>query len=190
MAFYGASTPIIAKYDTDADTYSEGMVLARLVSTNVNPTYKEGSLAADDDSQAEYEKQFSYATVDAETDTLPIDAGKIIFGYQVSAGAGEDKDEVTFGGDDQANYIGYGFVVKQKIHGKPSYVANWLKKVLFTLSEESYTTAGDNITFTGNKISGRATIDKNGKWRTQKTFETQEAAIAYLKKKANITDSL
>ena len=190
MAFYGASTPIIATYDVDADTYSGGMVLAKLVSTNINPTYKEGSLAADDDSQSEYEKQFSYATVDIETDTLPVEAGKVMFGYQVSAGAGEDKDEVTFGGDDQAHYIGYGFFVTQKIHGKTSYVANWLKKVLFTLSEESYTTAGDNITFTGNKVSGRATVDKNKKWRTQKTFETQAEAIAYLKKKANITESV
>lgn len=128
MAFCGASTPIIAKYNVDTDTYSDGMVLAKLVSTNINPTYKEGSLAADDDSQAEYDKNFSYAAVDAETDTLPVEAGKIMFGYQVSTGAGEDKDEITFGGDDQANYIGYGIVVRQKVHGETSYVAIWLKK--------------------------------------------------------------
>lgn len=190
MAFCGASTPIIAKYNVDTDTYSDGMVLAKLVSTNINPTYKEGSLAADDDSQAEYDKNFSYAAVDAEIDTLPVEAGKIMFGYQVSTGAGEDKDEITFGGDDQANYIGYGIVVRQKVHGEASYVAIWLKKVLFTLSEENYTTAGDNITFTGNKISGRATITKNRKWRSQKTFTTLEEAIAYLKTKANITESV
>ena len=189
MAFYGANTPVIAKYDVDADTFSEGMVLAKLISTTVNPTYKEGSLAADDDSQSEYEKQFSYAAVDAETDTLPIEAGKVMFGYQVATGSGEDKDEITFGGDDQANYIGYGFVVRQKIHGKYSFVAIWLKKVLFTLSEESYTTAGDNIQFTGSKISGRATVTNKNKWKNQKTFGTQEEAIAYLKKKAGIVDA-
>lgn len=190
MAFYGANTPVIAKYDVDTDTYSDGMVLAKLISTTVNPTYKDGSIAADDDSQAEYEKHLSYASVDVETDTLPIEAGKMMFGYQVGTGSGEDKDEITFGGDDQASYIGYGFIVRQKVHGKYSFVAIWLKKVLFTLSEESYTTAGDNIQFTGSKFSGRASVTSKNKWRNQRTFGTQEEAIAYLKKKAGITESV
>lgn len=188
MAFYGLNTPIIAQYDPDTDTYSNGMVVAKLVSTNINPQYKEGSLAADDDSQAEYEKEFSYASVDIETDTLPIEAGKVIFGYEVGTGSGDEKDEITGGGDDQANYIGYGFIVKQKVHGKPSYVATWLKKCLFTPSEESYTTAGDSIQFASSKLSGRATLNSKGKWYNRKQFTTQADAIAYLKKKANITE--
>lgn len=188
MAYQGANTPYIAKLDVETGTYSDGMRCGKLVSTDVNPQYKEGSMAADDNSQSEYDKQFSHATVDIETDTLPIEAGKIILGYDVGTGSGAEKDEVTFGGTDTPNYIGYGWIVGQVIHGVHSHVAKLLHKCLFTPGEESYTTSGDNIQFTGHKLSGRASIDKNGKWKTEKKFDTWAEADAYLKKKLNITE--
>ena len=188
MAYQGLNTPYIAPLDVDAGTYSGGMKCGKLVSTNISPQYKEGSLAADDDSQAEYDKKLSYATVDLETDTLPIEVGKLMFGYEVGTGSGDEKDEVVFGDTDAPHYVGYGFIVGQTIHGVRSHVAKVLHKCLFTLGEESYTTSGDDIKFTGSKISGRASRDKNGKWKTEKVFSTHAEADVYLKKKLNITE--
>lgn len=188
MAYQGLNTPYIAQLDVDAGTYSGGMKCGKLVSTNINPQYKDGSMAADDDSQSEYDKKLAYATVDIETDTLPIEAGKVMFGYKVGTGSGDEKDEVVFSDTDAPNYIGYGFIVGQTIHGVRSYVAKILHKCLFTPGEESFTTSGDNIQFTGSKLSGRASRDKDGKWKTEKQFSTQAEADAYLKKKLNITE--
>lgn len=187
MAYLGLVKFAVSPYDVDADTYSGGKIAAKMVSMTINPTYKEGSLAADDDSQAEYKKEFSYADVQIETDTLPEEIVAMMFGHKIGTSSdGGEEGEMTYAGGDIAAYVGAGSIVRQVVHGKESWVATWLKKVQFTEQEENYTTAGDNIQLTGNKIQGRATLAKDGTWRTRKRFDTKDEAVAYIAKKGNI----
>lgn len=179
MAYYGLSHPVIAQLDTETGEYSNGMVLAKLVGTTVTPQTAEGSLYADN-AQSEYEKKFTKATVDAETDTIPVTAGKILFGHTTTG------DEETSKTGDLSNYVGYGFIGDEVINGTHKFTACWLPKVKFSEGEDAYTTTGESITFNTQKISGEATGNDDGVWRIRKKFDTEAEAQTYLEGKAGI----
>lgn len=186
MAYFGISQPVIAKYDPATNTYSDGMKLAKAVGTSVTPEYAEGSLYADN-AEAEHKKMFKSATVEAEVDTIPLKAGEILFGHSVT-----EKDSDSEGGEtsnikDSAGYVGYGFVGMETVDGKDFFTACWLPKILFAEGADSFTTAGENIVFNSQKLSGKAFGDKNGDWRIKEKFTDEAKAYAFLEKKANIT---
>lgn len=185
MAYYGLSHPVIAALDTEAGTYSKGMIVGKLVGTTVTPTYAEGSLYADN-AQCEHEKRFSKATVDAEVSTIPIAAGQILFGHKAGSETDAKSSEISNTAD-QPGYCGYGFVGTEVVDGTKSFTACWLPKVQFSEGDDSYSTTGENITFNTQKISGEALGDKDGVWRTKATFESEDAAYSWLKTKAGIT---
>lgn len=187
MAYYGLSHPVVAKYDTDKGTYSDGMIIGKAVGTTVTPQYAEGSLYADN-SQAEHEKRFSKATVDAETSTLPLKAGQLLFGHKAGTETDATQSEVS-GTADQASYVGYGFVGEEVVDGTHSFTACWLHKVLFSEGDDAFQTTGENITFSTQKISGEAMGDKSGNWRTKASFSTEDTAYSWLKTKAGITET-
>lgn len=187
MARYGASTVILASLDVETDTYSNGAVQSKLISVNVTPNFVEAPLYADDE-RAEYIKVFKDAGVDLETDTIPLTLGELLLGHKIGTGSGEDKDEETANKDDTANYVGLGFMGREVIRGKHQFCAVWLPKVQFSEGEDSYQTVGENLTLSGHKLSGSASSNNAGVWRQRKRFSTRAEALAYLKKKANITE--
>lgn len=180
MAYYGLSTIIIAKLDTSNDTYSQGMIMAKAVSVNVEPNYAEGSLYADD-KQAEYEKSFNYATVDLGVDTIPVEAGKLLFGRTDG-----DTGEVVSSSTDEAGYVGTGYINKEVVDGVRFYTGVWLTKCLYTEGADNAQTKTESITFNSQSLSGRALANSSNKWRIIKRCTTEAEALAWLKTKANI----
>lgn len=89
---------------------------------------------------------------------LPIEAAELLFGHTIDASKKSDISKTS----DSANYVGYGFVVMNTKGGVDSYTGVWLEKVLFTEGEESFTTSGDNITFSTPKLSGVAVGNEAG----------------------------
>lgn len=181
MAYYGLSKPYFAKLNLEAGTYSEGFRCGKAVGTDITPNYIEASLYGDDE-LAEYVKEFKDADVNVSTTEMPLEAASVLFGHKVD----KEKSEITYGADDQANYVGYGTYMKEVKDGVVKYPAVWLPKVKFSDSAESFTTKGDSITFVTPNFSGKASTDATGNWRYKKTFDTEEEAIAWLEEKVNI----
>lgn len=184
MAYFGLSKPVIAKYDPETKTYSKGMVLPGLVGTTVTPNSVEGSLYADNN-MSEHEEFFTYATVDAEMNDIPLQASEILFGHTVDA---EQKSEVSKS-TDESNIVGYGFCQEKSVKKVKSFVACWLLQVKFAEGADSAQTRGENISYGTPKLSGKAYADDTNVWREKREFATEAEAYEWLKTKAGITGS-
>ena len=174
MAYVGLRKPIIAKMNEDEKTYGKPFAFGKAIGVQVTPSYAEGSLNADD-AQAEYDKEFNYADVSLNTSTIPINAHEEMFGHKTS-----EDNEVTYNKDDQANYVGMGWVSVEKVDGVRSFVGNVLYKVKFTEPSEDYTTKGDSIEYKTPSISGRANANSDGDWKKTKKFTTEEEALEWI----------
>ena len=83
MAYYGLRYPYVGKYDAANDTYAVPTLSARAIAFTVTPNYAEGSLAADDDANSEYDKEFTDADVNLGTDTIPDAWREDMFGNDI-----------------------------------------------------------------------------------------------------------
>lgn len=189
MAYFGLSTPIIAKLDEKNNTYTDGFKCGKATGTSVTPNYNESSLYGDN-SLAEYVKEFSFADVTASVTELPAVAIEILFGHKVTKKGSGDNATVAIEYDvnDNANYVGYGFFASEIRDGKTYYSACWLPKVKFAEGADQYNTKGESIEFSAPELTGKAMADNSGKWRYIETeFTKTEDAIAWLYDKANMT---
>ena len=117
MAYYGLRYPYVGKYDAANDTYTAPTLSARAIGFTVTPNYAEGSLAADDDANSEYDKEFTDADVNLGTDTIPDAWRADMFGNEVDSESGE----IASNKDDNANYVGVGVIAPEKIRGVKSW---------------------------------------------------------------------
>lgn len=181
MAYYGLRYPYVGKYDPDNDSYTAPELSARAIAFSVTPNYAEGSLAADDDANSEYDKEFTDADVTLGTDTIPDTWREDMFGNTVTSG------EIASNKDDNANYVGVGVVAPEKIRGAKSYVAVFLPLVKFTEPGDDFETKGSSITYKTPSISGKAKADADGNWRYRESFPSEAAAKAYILGKFGVT---
>lgn len=181
MAYYGLRYPYVGKYDPDNDSYTAPVLSARAIAFSVTPNYAEGSLAADDDANSEYDKEFTDADVTLGTDTIPDTWREDMFGNTVTSG------EIASNKDDNANYVGVGVVAPEKIRGAKSYVAVFLPMVKFTEPGDDFETKGSSITYKTPSISGKAKADADGNWRYRESFPSEAAAKAYILGKFGVT---
>lgn len=172
MAFVGLRKPFIGKR-TDKKTYEEPFLFGKAIGVTINPSYAEGSLNADDE-QAEYDKEFLYADITLNTNTIPLEGHEVMFGHEVT------EKNVKFNKDDQANEVGIGWVSVEKVDGKRSFVGNFLYKAKFSEPSNEYATKGESIEYKTPSISGRASADEDGDWKEFEICESEEAAIAWI----------
>lgn len=183
MAYYGLRYPYVGKYDADNETYTTPTLSARAIAFTVTPNYAEGSLAADDDANSEYDKEFSDADVNLGTDTIPDVWRADMFGNDVDSQSGE----VASNKDDNANYVGVGVIAPEKIRGVKSWVAVFLPLVKFTEPGDDFETKGSSITYKTPSIAGKAKCDESGNWRYRKRFTSEAEAKAYILGKFGVT---
>ena len=176
MAYVGLRKPIIAGLKDDGTTYNTPFACGKAIGINVTPTYAEGSLYADDE-KAEYDKEFIYADVTMNTSTLPIQAHKEMFGHAVT-----EETEVTYTTDDEAKYVGMGWISVEKENGARKFVGNFLPKVKFGEPAGDYSTKGENVEYKTPSISGQAIANTEKKWKRTKTFDTEAEALDYINK--------
>lgn len=175
MAYVGLRKPIIAQLKSDG-TYDDPFAFGKAIGLQVTPNYAEGSLYADD-SQAEYDKEFSYAEVTLNTSTIPIVAHEKMFGHTVT------EKNVRFNGDDQNNDVGVGWISVEKVNGVRSFIGNFLNKVKFSEPSEDYATRGESIEYKTPSITGRASTVDGGRWKETETFTTEAEAKNWIYKK-------
>lgn len=181
MAYVGLRKPIIAEMKGEK-TYGEPFAFGKAVGLQVTPNYAEGSLNADDE-QAEYDKEFNYAEVTLNTSTIPIEAHKRMFGHKVD----EASKNVVFNKDDQAGYVGQGWISVEKVNGKRSFVGNILYKVKYSEPSEDYATKADAIEYKTPSITGRALPAEDGDWKETQSFETVQEALNWIYEKLGYT---
>lgn len=177
MAYVGLRKPIIAPWIGNK-TYGEPFAFGKAIGVQVTPNYAEGSLMADDE-QAEYDKEFNYAELTLNTSTIPIKANNIMFGHTVD----EERKNVRFNKDDQASYVGQGWISVEKVDGKRSFVGNILYKAKYSEPADDHTTKGDSIEYKTPSISGRASSDDDGDWKETQSFETAAEALNWIYEK-------
>ena len=133
MAYVGLAKPTVAKLDESAGTpkYTDGFTCGKAMALDISPQYAEGSLFADN-KKSEYDKEFKYADVTLGTDTLPIQAHKVMFGHEVSK-EGESGTSIKNRTTDSSNYVGLGIYMDEKVDGLKKYVAMWIYKVKFAV---------------------------------------------------------
>ena len=184
MAYIGLAYPTIAKLDPATDTYSDGFRMGKAVSVNINTNYNEANLPGDN-VIAETVKEFRDGTIDLGITTIPIEAYETVFGHTVTPG--EDGTLIVDKTDDVPNYVGVGLVKEELVDGKKSYIAMWIKKVLFTESGENAQTKGETISFQTPTITGTVLALADKTWRERKIFDNEADAIAYIDEQAGIT---
>lgn len=137
MAYVGLRKIFMAPWMGD-NKYGEKFGFGKAIGLQVNPSYAEGSLYADD-KQDEYDKEFSYADVNLNTNTIPIMAHTAMFGHTKE----ENKTEITFKSSDQSKYVGMAWISVEKVNGVRKFVGNFLCKVKFSEPSEDYATKGE-----------------------------------------------
>lgn len=196
MATIGLSKPYYAKYNyeelTGKVTYSDGGLMGKLVEMSNEPETTEDSNLYADNGVAESERAFSGGSVSFTTDHFTQEVTKAILGVKeqaVTVDGAEGVKELVFDDDQNAPYLGVGYIVKGKKNGQHVWRAVVLCKVMFSIPSESATTQGESIEWQTPELS--ATIMKSDEgahpWRRQADFTTEALAEAYIKNILNIT---
>lgn len=183
MPNFGLSKPWIAKYNPNANSYSDAFKCGKAMNTAVTPNHNEATLFADNQPD-ETVSEFKNANVTLGVNTMPLKAALIMFGHTIK----EDGTEIHKSSD-SASYVGYGFIVAERTDGEKKYRACVLRKVLFKEGEESYETKGDSIVFKTPSISGTALPVDDGEWRVKSPiFDTEDEADLWIQKKFNVKE--
>lgn len=182
MAKYGARKSFWAPWaketpDTDPNklpAYGEKKSFGELNKVTDNLNFIEGTLPGDD-RRVLYEKRLNGGTVDAESVHIPVaDAAEML-------GASFDEEMgMAYGDEDEAPYIGYGFLTHHLGKGKHYYQTVFYPMLKAKPTSGSYDTRGDSITFATDKMSFALDVPACGKYKVEKDFSTEAAAEAYL----------
>ena len=172
----GFSKPYVATYSNAGSvvTYSNGQLLARGVSVNLQPESAEDNNFYADNIVAESAAgEFIGGTVELEVDGLFRDTEDLIFGAPAAVDG--------WVGDGDANSIpfcGVGFIVRWMSDGVTKYQPVVLPKVKFNIPEEERATQEDEIDWQTTTISATLMRDDtaNHNWRYRGGSFTTEAA--------------
>lgn len=191
MATYMAKNPVIAPITAETDgaapTYGTGMKIGDLISMQATVNNNEAPLYGDD-ALSEYIAEFRDLDVTLNVTSLPSAAYTTMFGSTVDT-TGQNVVEGTIHSNvnDNAAYVGVGFVKTEMIHNTKTYWVVWFSKVKFAAIGEDVETKGENVTWKTPSLTGKGTKGGDGDWRVLTPYSTEAAAIAALNAKAGIS---
>lgn len=186
----GFSKPYVAEYAASQGTvtYSNGQLLARGVSVDVQPDVAsdDNIFYADNVAAETVGGRFTGGTVTLTVDGLLDAARKLVYGLPT---AGSDGFYV-FGDDQDIPYVGIGFVARFMSDGVTSYVPIILAKCRFNEPNVSASTQEDDIEWQTEELEASILRDdsSNHVWKLMGEGQTTEAAAeAKIKTKFNIS---
>lgn len=171
----GFSLPYVAVYASSGTTvtYSSGSILARGVSVSVENEQEEDAnvFYADNVAAETVEGEFKGGTFTLTVDGLLSSAEALIYGLSAADGDGW----VSYGTQNNAPYVGVGFVCRYMSDGVESYVPVILTKCKFNLANLSAATQEEDIDWQTQELSGRILIDANNIYKKVGTAVSTEA---------------
>lgn len=173
MAKIGLKYPI---YKSD----SGAGVIGKAIQADISIETSDAKLYADD-GIAESDNSFLSGTITLGIDDLSDEIQAALFGHTLSV-----DGELTASADDVSPYVGIGFYGKKVVGGIKKWRAIWLHKVQFKEPEDTNATKGENIEFGTATTEGTIMLDDYGYWKSEKTFDNEADAIAYLHEKAGL----
>lgn len=158
------------------DTYGQGYILGKAIKADININKNDVKLYADD-ALAETDKTFSNGSVSVETSDISQENQVRLLGHSESDG------EMIANTNDQAPYVGFGFYGSKKVDGKLKFRAVFFNKVQFGEPNDNNSTKGETTTFNTETIEGTIMTNAKGRWKQEKTFDTEEEAMDYIDRK-------
>jgi phi13 family phage major tail protein len=180
MKKIGLKYPVAATYNTSTGAYTDGFVIAKAMSAGIAINKNNVKLFADDDID-EVDQSFIDGTITLGLNELPLDKQAIMLGHTIGAGG-----EMVANKNDIAPYMGNGFYGRIKRNGLDKWRAVWLHKVQFGEPNDETETQGQSVVFQTPKIEGVIMKDINGDWKSEKVFDTEADAIAWLHEKVGL----
>lgn len=171
----------LTEAEDGAPSYDGAKSFGKAVSCKVSVTNNDATLYAED-ALAESDKSFNSASVtlgiadDDDTIFAPI------LGHTVNEGP-DSKGEMVRNANDIAPYIGLGRVITKMVNGALKYKGEFLYKVKFSEPSQEDQTKGEKVDFNTPEIEGSAAQLANGNWSAAQTFDTKDAAVAWVKDK-------
>lgn len=191
MAYIGmrkpVAAPITAHTDGSAITYGTGLVIGPAVAANItfdvndNPDYGDDIVIDNDNGINGYSGTL-------ETNDLADGALDALLGW-TKTGTTDVLYSVT---DDNAPYVGFGFIRVKLFKGVRSYEGYWFHKAQFSLASLNASTKQRQIDWNHPQLNVTgmgAYIDNTGKAKyfDFQAFETEAAATTWLNSHANIS---
>lgn len=159
-------------------SYGGAKSFGKAVSAKVDVSTNDATLYADD-VLAESDSSFQSAKVTLGVADDDITVFAEILGHKVADSGGE----MVRSADDAAPWIGLGRVVTKVKDGKRQYKGEFIYKCKFSEPSQEDETKGESVDFSTPEIEGTAAALANGDWSAAQTFDTKEAAVAWVKGK-------
>lgn len=159
-------------------SYGGAKSFGKAVSAKVDVSTNDATLYADD-ALAESDSSFQSAKVTLGVADDDITVFAEILGHKVA----DEGGEMVRSADDAAPWIGLGRVVTKVKDGKRQYKGEFLYKCKFSEPSQEDETKGDSVDFSTPEIEGTAAALANGDWSAAQTFDTKDAAVAWVKGK-------
>lgn len=168
----------VATINNGAITYGTPASPGKAVTFSFTPTLADAELYADDTLQ-EVDNQVTGADVVLGIDRSDDDTMNTLLGH--SFGTGTAAATQSSSTADTAPYVGVGRVTRLMVDNVQKYRGTVLKLVKFAEPSEEDNTRGETVTFNTYELNGKMKIPDDGVWRVRETFDTQAAAISFVK---------
>ena len=184
--FNGTHTP------GTAISYSTGKNLCHAISADVTINRRDNPLYGDD-TKIENDKGITDYSITFTGDDLPVSSWTELLG-EVEVKNSATPPAVTHYeiNDDNPPYVGFGYYRVLMVDNVKYYEAFWFHQVQFAKADESATTKNENIEWGTYQINGTGfgvELDNTGTVHMydHMRFDTESAAIAWVKGRAGIT---
>lgn len=181
MARIGLKRPIVSEITEETNegtTYGTGEVMAKAISANININNIGTEPLYADDEASETASGFADGTIEINIDDLSDPMYSKLCGHaSVEVGG---VSELWAGKNDMGPYVGLGFVMVRMKNGVRTYPARIIKKIQFSEPSEEAKTKGKEIEWQTPNMNGAILMPKDGYWKRQATFETEQDAFDWI----------
>ena len=179
MASFGAKNPYFAPIESEPEgtlpVYKgEPVKIGRLVKADLTLTMASGKLYADDE-LAESAEEFVSGSIAMETDDILDTVASVIYGATVK------EKTVVYNTSDNPPPGGLAYYKKLMRHGKLVFKGLFFPRVKAALGNDAAQTKADSITFGTSTTNFTVSNANDGDWRFTEEFETEDAALAWVK---------
>lgn len=179
MASFGAKNPYFAPIESEPEgtlpVYKgEPVKIGRLVKADLTLTMASGKLYADDE-LAESAEEFVSGSIAMETDDVLDEVASVIYGAAVK------EKTVVYNTSDNPPPGGLTYYKKLMRRGKLVFKGFFYPRVKAALGNDTAQTKADSITFGTSTTNFTVSNANNGDWRFTEEFETEDAALAWVK---------